>query len=88
MTDVKIFNMPDKQKSINSNKSTQGCKDQESIQSRITPNPEYQRESDKLICFTQGSGHDKLVQLVLVNPMSYLTRFYCGVSFARQYINK
>ena len=40
----------------------------------------------KLRCFTRGSGHGKLVQLVFVNHMSNLTKFYFSVSFARQYI--
>ena len=35
---------------------------------------------------THDSVHDKLVQLVFVSHMQYLTTFYCSVSFARQYI--
>ena len=33
-----------------------------------------------------GSGHGKLVQLVFVNHMSKLPKFYCSVSFACEYI--
>ena len=35
---------------------------------------------------TQDSGHGKLVQLVFVSHMQYMTQFYCRISFARQYI--
>ena len=34
---------------------------------------------------TQDSGHGKLVQLVFVSHMLYMTKFYCSLSFARQY---
>ena len=34
----------------------------------------------------QDSGHGKLVQLVFVIHMQYMTKFYCSVSFACQYI--
>ena len=36
---------------------------------------------------TQESGHCKLVQLVFVSHMQYMTQFYYSVSFARQYIS-
>ena len=46
----------------------------------------------KALCkrvITQGSGHGKLVQLVFVNRhMSNLTKFYCSVSFVRQYTSR
>ena len=32
-----------------------------------------------------GSGHGKLVQLVFMKYMYNLTKFYCSVSFVRQY---
>ena len=35
---------------------------------------------------THDSVHDKLVQLVFVSHMQYMTKFYCVVSFVRQYI--
>ena len=34
---------------------------------------------------TQDSGHGKLVQLMFVSHMLYMTKFYCSLSFARQY---
>ena len=37
---------------------------------------------------THDSGHGKLVQLVFVSHMQYMTKFYCSLSFARQYIFK
>ena len=37
-------------------------------------------------CFNQGSGNGKPMQLMFVNHMSNLTKFYCSLSFARQYI--
>ena len=36
-------------------------------------------------CFTQGSGHGKLVQLVFVNHMSNLAKLKCRVYFALHY---
>ena len=36
---------------------------------------------------TLDSGHGKLVQLVFVSHMLYMTNFYCSVSFVRQYIS-
>ena len=42
----------------------------------------YLSDSDSLRC----SGHGKLVQLMFLNHMSNLTKFYCSVSFARQYV--
>ena len=51
--------------------------------------PDKQKHNDKFKyprCFIQGSGHGKLVQLVFVNHLSSLTKLYCSVSFALQYI--
>ena len=39
-------------------KSKLGCKDQKSIQSRTTPDPGYQRESDKLTADTANESQE------------------------------
>ena len=45
------------------------------------------KEDDKFkITHWLDSNHGNLVQLNFVSHMHYLTKFYCSVSFARQYI--